>query len=169
MKSTAPASHYEFSTHWRVRGSLQETSDIIVNALDLPRWWPDVYLSAKEVDCGPLGPVIELCTRGRLPYTLCWRAHPVENRAPFGLTFDAEGDLVGRGVWTLSQDGEYVKLQFDWRVDAKKPLLRWLSPLLRSVFVQNHDWAMARGEESLKLELERRRVAASAQIAGALG
>ena len=62
-----------------------------------------------------------------------------------------------------------MKLQFDWRVDAKKPLLRWLSPLFRSVFVQNHDWAMARGEESLKLELERRRAAASAQIARVQG
>ena len=155
--------HYEFLTHWRVRGSLQEVSDVISNALDFPRWWPAVYLSAKEVDSGSTntGTAIELRTRGRLPYTLCWRAHPVENRAPFGLTFDADGDLVGRGIWRLSQDGEHTKLEFDWRVELRKPLLRWLSPLFRSVFVRNHDWAMARGEESLERELQRRRDAAS--------
>ena len=38
-----------------------------------------------------------------------------------------------------------------------KPLLRRLSWLLKPVFAANHHWAMARGEESLALELRRRR------------
>jgi hypothetical protein len=41
-------------------------------------------------------------------------------------------------------------------VDANKPLLRWLSPVLKPAFEVNHKWAMARGEESLIRELERR-------------
>ena len=48
-------------------------------------------------------------------------------------------------------------ITYDWRVSASKPLLRWLTWLLRPVFAANHRWAMARGEESLRLELRRRR------------
>jgi hypothetical protein len=46
---------------------------------------------------------------------------------------------------------------YDWLLRADKPLLRRLSWLLKPIFAANHRWAMARGEESLKLELARRR------------
>jgi hypothetical protein len=49
-----------------------------------------------------------------------------------------------------------VDVTYDWQLRGEKPLLRRLSFLLRPVFTANHRWAMARGEESLRLELERR-------------
>ena len=52
-----------------------------------------------------------------------------------------------------------VNITYDWRVMADKPLLRRLSFLLKPLFSANHGWAMARGEESLKLEMARRRAA----------
>jgi hypothetical protein len=54
-----------------------------------------------------------------------------------------------------------VDVSYDWRIRADKPLLRWLSFLLKPVFRWNHHWAMARGEESLRAELVRRRSAAA--------
>ena len=54
-------------------------------------------------------------------------------------------------------------ITYDWRVSASKPLLRRLTWLLRPVFSANHRWAMARGEESLRLELRRRRASTAAQ------
>ena len=69
------ANHYHFVTHWRVRASLQEVSLIIGNPVDLPRWWPSVYLSVEELVPGGadgLGRVISLHTKGWLPYTLRW-------------------------------------------------------------------------------------------------
>jgi hypothetical protein len=59
-------------------------------------------------------------------------------------------------VWTFVQDGANVDVTYDWRIRARKPLLRSLSWLLKPVFAANHRWAMARGEESLVLELRRR-------------
>jgi len=53
-------------------------------------------------------------------------------------------------------------ITYEWQVGASKPLLRRLTWLLRPVFAANHRWAMARGEESLRLEL-RRRVTCEAQ------
>lgn len=44
-----------------------------------------------------------------------------------------------------------------WRVSAAKPLLRYLSFLLKPVFAANHRWAMKKGEESLRIEIARRK------------
>jgi hypothetical protein len=52
-----------------------------------------------------------------------------------------------------------VDVTYDWRLRAEKPLLRHLSLVLRALFEANHRWAMARGEESLRLELARRNAA----------
>ena len=53
-------------------------------------------------------------------------------------------------------EGSDVIMDYHWNVRADKPLLRYLSFLFRPVFAANHNWSMARGLESLKLELMRR-------------
>ena len=60
-------------------------------------------------------------------------------------------------MWTLTEDGEHVDVVYDWRIKAEKPLLRYGSPVLRPFFAANHRWAMAKGLESLELEVRRRR------------
>lgn len=57
-----------------------------------------------------------------------------------------------------------MKMIYDWRIEAEKPLLKRLSFILKPLFSMNHRWAMARGEESLKIELARRHAAAGAAI-----
>ena len=151
---------YHFITRWRVEGTVQEVSDVLDDAADLVRWWPDVYLGVEQLEDGDedgVGKVYSLYTRGRLPYTLRWQFRVVESRKPYGWTLDAWGDFVGRGVWTFEEDGPFVDVTYDWTVRADKPLLRHLSFLLKPIFAANHRWAMARGEASLKRELARRR------------
>ena len=91
-----------------------------------------------------------------------WELEEVESRYPYGFTIAASGDFDGRGVWTFEQDGASVNLAYDWRLRAEKPLLKNLSFLLKPLFAANHRWAMAQGEESLKLELPRRRATSGA-------
>jgi hypothetical protein len=109
-----------------------------------------------------VGQRVKLHTRGWLPYTLRWQSEVVESRYPNGFSLIATGDFDGRGEWTFVQDGPYVDMTYDWRLRAEKPLLRNLSFLLRPLFEANHRWAMARGEESLKIELARRRAGSKA-------
>lgn len=71
---------------------------------------------------------------------------------------DATGDLEGQGIWTFAQEGSFVEVTFDWTIRANKPIVDKLSFLLKPVFRSNHNWTMKRGEESLKLELLRRRL-----------
>ena len=155
------APQYAFLTHWRVNGTIEEVSDVLDDPLQLPRWWPSVYLEVRELEPGHpethVGRVIDLFTKGWLPYTLRWQFKVTESRAPHGFSLVADGDFVGTGVWTLEQDGEHANVTYDWRIAADKPLLRYGSFAFRPLFAANHRWAMARGLESLELELRRRR------------
>lgn len=147
---------YHFRTIWRVEGTTQEVYTILDEPTEFPRWWPAVYLWVRERET-PQGKRFELYTKGWLPYTLRWEFRRIE-KVPFErMVLEARGDFVGRGEWTLRQDGQHVEAVYDWQIEATKPLLRWGSWLLRPVFAANHRWAMRKGEESLALELCRRR------------
>jgi hypothetical protein len=153
-----PSNDYHFITHWRVQGTVKEVEDIMSDAPDLVRWWPSVYLDVnvlKQGDTNGLGKVVDLYTKGWLPYTLRWQFLVTEVNA-HGFTLVASGDFEGRGIWTFKQDGPLVDIVYDWKISAEKPLLRNFSFLIKPIFEANHRWAMARGEESLRLELERR-------------
>ncbi len=153
---------YHFSTRWLVPGTPREVSDVLGDPLDLPRWWPSVYLEAEELsggDADGIGRTVRLSTRGWLPYTLDWNLSITERREPHGFAFRAEGDFEGRGECSFEPAGAWVGVTFDWRIEARKPLVRLLAPLFRPALEANHRWAMRRGEESLKLELDRRRAA----------
>jgi hypothetical protein len=154
------SSDYAFVTTWRVDGTCGEVADVLADPLALPRWWPSVYLDVKELeppDARGLGRRVRVLTKGWLPYTLAWEFVTTDSKYPHGLTIEAAGDFNGRGVWTFLQDGPSVAIQYDWRIRVEKPGVKQLSFLLKPIFEANHRWAMARGEESLKLELARRR------------
>ena len=118
---------YAFLTRWRVEGTCGEVADILGDPLELPRWWPSVYLRVEETrppDASGLDRRVRLHTKGWLPYTLTWESELVESRYPYGFALAATGDFDGRGVWTFAQDGAYVDITYDWRLSAEKPLLR---------------------------------------------
>lgn len=148
---------YRFVTTWRVRSTCAEVSRVLADPLDLPRWWPSVYLSVTPAE--PPRKRFHLLTRGWLPYRLRWDLEVLQTNEPHGFTIGASGDFEGTGVWVFRQDGDEVEMVYDWRVLANKPLLRRLSFALRPVFAANHRWAMRQGEISLRGELERRRSA----------
>ena len=161
------AAEYAFLTHWRLKATAKEVYDILADPMGLARWWPSVYLDVKELappdPATGKGRVIGLYTKGFLPYTLRWNFTVTEATPPAGFKLVAHGDFEGMGVWTLTQDGEHVDVTYDWRILAEKPLLRYGSFVLRPFFAANHRWAMARGEESLALELRRRRARTEAE------
>lgn len=157
---------YHFITHWYVDGTIDEVAEILSDALSLTRWWPAVYLEIKELRPGDengVGRVIDLYTKGWLPYTLRWTFRVTESTYPYGFSLEAWGDFNGRGIWTLTQEGPQVHVIYDWKIRADKPLLRMFSFLFKPIFAANHHWAMAKGEESLWLELARRRAKTTAE------
>jgi hypothetical protein len=154
------ANDYHFVTHWRVQSTVQEITEILTNGPDLMRWWPSVYLEVRQLEKGDengVGSVVDLYTKGWLPYRLRWQFRVTEAHHPNGFSLEAWGDFVGTGVWTFTQDGDWVNITYEWTVRADKPLLRDYSWAMKPIFAMNHRWAMEMGARSLELELQRRR------------
>lgn len=158
---TRARNEYHFVTRWRMRAQREEVFAVLTDSESLTRWWPSVYRRVQPIapSTGPdgVGKRLLLDTQGWLPYRLRWELRVVEHQPPSRLALEATGDFVGSGVWTLVQDGNATEVKYVWAIRAEKPLLRHFSFLLKPVFALNHRWAMARGLESLELELERRR------------
>lgn len=154
------ANSFRIVTHWTVEATVEEVAGVLGDALAFPRWWPEVYLGTTIVDEGGEGGIgrqVAIHSKGWLPYHLNWIATLVESRGPHGWTIEARGDLEGRGVWRLTQDGPVAGIEYDWQVKAERPILKFLSPILAPLFAWNHRWAMAKGEAGLRREVVRRR------------
>jgi uncharacterized protein YndB with AHSA1/START domain len=161
------ANDYHFVTTWDVPATPDEIMAVLSDAEGLARWWPAVYLEVRVVrpgDPGGVGKVVDLWTKGWLPYTLRWQFTVDRSDPPRSFHLVASGDFVGEGTWTLVPEppnadpaAPRTMVTYDWRIVAEKGLLRRLSFVMRPLFGANHRWAMARGEESLSLELARRR------------
>jgi len=159
---------YHFTNKWRVEADVKEVADIIEDAAGLTRWWPSVYFDYEELESGGqhgVGKLIRLHAGGFLPYTLWINFRTVESDYPHGFTLEATGDLEGKGIWVFEQDGPYVNITYDWTIRANKWIIRNFSFLLKPIFRTNHFWTMNRGEESLKLELQRRHARTSEEAA----
>jgi hypothetical protein len=117
-----------------------------------------VYLDVDEIEHGDsngVGRIVNLHTKGLLPYTLNWQAKTTEIDSPKRIVIEAQGDLQGKGIWKLKQDGEWVNIDYDWTVVANRAWMVYFAPLLKPIFVANHRWAMRKGEQGLELELAR--------------
>jgi hypothetical protein len=159
---------YHFVDRWRVQADIKEVADILEDAMSLPRWWGSVYFEVKEIEPGGehgLGKLVSLQAGGWLPYTLRINFRTVESHYPHGFSMDATGDLEGKGIWIFEQKGPVVELTYDWTIRANKPVIQKLSFLLKPIFRSNHNWTMQRGQESLRLELLRRRAKSDTELA----
>lgn len=172
------ANDYHFITTWRIAATPAEISSVLGDAAGLARWWPSVYLRVHVVEEGDdrgVGKVVDLWTKGFLPYTLRWRFMVTESDPPNGFRLEAVGDFVGRGIWTLRPEagpdapgGTSTLVTYDWLVLVEKGILKNLSPIMKPIFSANHRWAMARGEESLRLELARRHASGDPAVLAAI-
>ena len=143
---------YHFITRWRFEAPPERIFELIRKPLEFPRWWGSVYLKAERVADAK----VRFQTKGRLPYTLCWDSETIESRPPEYLAVRATGDFDGRGLWTLERDGAFTNVVFDWKLTAEKPLLRYLSFVLKPLFAWNHRWAMEQGRAGMEGELRTR-------------
>jgi len=157
---------FRIPTLWRVRGRIEDAASVLSEPEQFPRWWGDVYLAVRTIQSGDasgIGQTVSVYSKGWLPYRLIWQGTLVESHMPTSWTVEATGDLVGRGVWTLTQKGDVAEIAYDWSVRSDRTLFRVLAPLFRWLMISNHVWAMAKGEAGLQAELIRREQATSSR------
>jgi len=151
---------YELVSQWRVPGPIERVYAVLSDVEAAPRWWPQAYHRVHEIARGEangVGRILEITTKGALPYRLTWRLEILELEPPRLIRLRASGELVGFGEWQLAGAGDDVALTYTWRVRAEHPLLRRLEFLLKPIFALNHNWVMRKGEEGMRSEMTRSR------------
>jgi hypothetical protein len=153
-------SDYHLVTRWVATGTLDAIAALLRDTRGLARWFPAVVRDVEIVrpgDANGVGQIVALRVKGWMPHTLRFWFRVVEARYPSGFTLEVFGDFEGGLMCQAVQEGGSVTIYFDWNVRVTKPFVRYLTWLLRPLFVSNHRWVVARGQESLDLELSRRR------------
>ena len=141
---------YVFVDEWDVAAPAPSVFAAISDARTYPDWWRPVYLDVDADGPAELGKASRQHFKGRLPYHLHTRSKVVALDPPRSVTAEVDGDLRGRGTWTLTPIPTGTRVRFDWQVHADRRLLRVLTPLLRPLFRWNHDWAIARAMDGLE-------------------
>jgi uncharacterized protein YndB with AHSA1/START domain len=145
------AKEYVFIDEWDVDAPQEAVFQALADTGTYPEWWTPVYIDV-EVDGPPeVGRKSAQHFKGRLPYTLRTSSEIVRYEPPDEFEVSVVGDLTGRGIWTLSKnpDGR-VHIRFDWHVIADRPLLRYLTPVLRPAFRWNHNYAIKQAMAGLE-------------------
>jgi hypothetical protein len=151
---------YHVVTRWRVDGTREEVAEALLDSPAFVEWWSTTFLDIELLSAGDrfgVGREAKLVTRGWLPYRLRFYFRVVRSRYPESFGLIVFGDFFGRAYGRIRQEGSEVVIEFDWRVKVRKPLLYATSFLLKPLYVGNHVWTMARGQERLPLELAKRR------------
>jgi hypothetical protein len=150
------SAEYRFVDEWFVPLPIDRAYEILGEPLQYPSWWPEAF-PAAEGDAGPpeAGKQVSVLSRGFLPYGLRWTLTTTVAERPTRIEARMTGDFVGTSTWTLTEQEGGTRAVLDFRPSVAKPLVRYLTPLLRPLFRANHAWAMRRGQEAI-LELAKR-------------
>jgi uncharacterized protein YndB with AHSA1/START domain len=143
-------SRYRFHTRWTLPAPPATVYDVLEQAEDYPRWWPQVRAVERLDDTTGV-----ITIRATLPYALVFTAREVRrDRAAGVLEIAMTGDLEGWARWTITADGAGTLALYDQVVDVNKPLLRRLAVPGRPVFRVNHRLMMRAGRRGLAAYLE---------------
>ncbi len=151
---------YRFLDRWLVPALIEQVYDVVGDVLAYPRWWGDVFLET-DGDPGPPRPGrrTRVVARGFLPYRIRFAQECVEVEPPRRIHSVLSGDFDGTGTWLLEEVEGGTQVLLDWRPLVQKPLIRYLTPVLRPLFRANHSWTMRRGQEHVVPYVQQRSAA----------
>jgi uncharacterized protein YndB with AHSA1/START domain len=144
------AAEYVFVDEWDVEAPPEPVFEALADARTYPEWWRPIYRQVEADGPPEVGRASHQRFKAKLPYTLSTVSRIVRMDRPRSFEVEVEGDLRGRGVWTLTPRDGGVHVRFDWHVYADRPLLRVLTPVLRPAFRWNHNMAIEAAVKGLE-------------------
>lgn len=151
-----PANAYVFVDRFTVPCDEETAYRYISRVKDYQQWWGKVYKKVEKLNNVPEGEPgarHAVTITGFLPYTLTLENEVTAVDKPHRFEFVAKGDLEGMGIWHFRKVGEGTEVTFDWRIVANKPVIRWLSFLLKPLFRANHVYCVRKAKEGMTKDL----------------
>ena len=146
-------SHRQFhlTTEWLIAAPLESVWKQLSTPERWPEWWPAVIAVEKlaDGDANGVGMYRRMHWRTALPYTLTFNLRTTRIDRLRLIEGQSDGALVGLGRWQLERTAGGTYVRYDWMVDVTKTWMRLALPVLRPLFVWNHNKVMASGREGL--------------------
>jgi uncharacterized protein YndB with AHSA1/START domain len=142
---------FVLTTRWIIPASIEAVWGALHDVQAWPRWWKYVreVTELEHGDKDGVGARHRFVWATRLPYQITFEMQTTRLQRPFAIEGRARGDLDGTGRWELKSVAGGTQVQYEWRVIADKPWMKWLAPLLRPVFIWNHGGVMGAGRDGL--------------------
>ncbi|MEZ4768960.1 MAG: SRPBCC family protein [Caldilineales bacterium] len=146
----SPIARYDFTTIWQVDAPLAPIWTAIAEVERWPEWWRGVESVVPLRNPGRgVGSVYRYTWRSKLPYRLTFDMETTAVDPMRRIEGRASGELRGTGRWTFSGAGGRTTVRYDWNVETTRRWMNLLAPVMRPVFVRNHDVVMAWGRAGL--------------------
>ena len=147
---------YNFTSTWRLASPIEAVWERIYDWESWPSWWKGVARTQRlggPVSSAPL-PKPEaqegmVQWRSPLGYSLTTRMRGTVIDPPSEFAAICSGDLLGTATWRLSAKDGVTTVRFFFDVRTTKWWMNLLSPLLRPLFLWNHDQLMRQGAQGL--------------------
>jgi len=107
----------------------------------------------KKGDVRGIGALHRYTWKGALPYHITFDIHVLTIQPLSLLEGEASGEVVGRGVWSLSDHGQETIVRYDWDIRTNTRWMNLLAPLAGPVFRWNHHQVMRDGANGLARRL----------------
>lgn len=146
-----PLNSYVFQEHWIIPAQRSAVYRVLSDGKLLPEWWRGVYLESTPLNGSEVrvGARSRAVLRGALPYRVRCELEATELVQDEVVEVAAHGEFEGCWRATLSDVPEGTRVDINWSVSAQKPIIRYLSPVMKPLFAWNHNWAKKRGETGL--------------------
>jgi uncharacterized protein YndB with AHSA1/START domain len=156
---------YSFTTIWRVHAPIEKIWDAIVRSDQYPIWWKSVVKVQilSPGDANGIGAIVRTTWQTHLPYGFSFDTRAVRIEPFKTLELEAFGDLQGKGLWTLTREGDQTMVQYDWQVQTNKLWMNLVAPVAAPFFRWNHAAVMNDGADGLARLLNARVLVVRAQ------
>ncbi len=114
---------YWFVTEWQVAATPDAVWEELVRPPGLADWWKSVE-KVVQLDPGGadgIGDRRRYTWKSRLPYRLVFEMTLTRSKRPHLLEGHATGQLVGVGMWTLTERDGGTRLRYVWQVRTTRP------------------------------------------------
>jgi uncharacterized protein YndB with AHSA1/START domain len=149
------ATRFDLVSEWQLDAPVSRVWAEIV----APEQWPDWWRAVKRVeiikagDANGIGTVRRFTWATALPYSITFDMEVARIEPEHLIEARASGEFDGIGRWTVTPQGNGSHVKYEWLVELIRPWQRAIAPLLRPVFVWNHQVVLGWGEADLKKRL----------------
>jgi uncharacterized protein YndB with AHSA1/START domain len=150
-----PSSEYHLTTHWTFPAAVATVWEELMHPERWPEWWRGVRAVEllEKGDADGLGAYRRMTWRSALPYELTFNMRTTCIEPQRRIEGVADGQLSGRGTWTLTPGAGQTGVRYDWEVEASRPWMRALAPIAKPLFAWNHGVVMEWGRAGLARRL----------------